>query len=190
VATGVSEDTKKVIQHMKQLLGIAFRAILLLIVFSVIGLGVNLLSSKPLPWVYVPPTEVEVDGLKVRLIGEKEALRFLQDPSTIFVDTRKQEHYAERHVKGAVSLPANDVEERFPLVQPLLPEESRLVLYCYGPECEDAERVADFLAPMNYRNMVIMSSGFPGWEEAGYPVEGSGGKASSGRETGKSGGKP
>lgn len=174
---------------MKHIFGIALRALLLLIVFSSIGLVVNLFSSKPLPWVYVPPTEVEVAGLKVQLIDEKAAVKYLDDPSTIFVDTRKAEHFAERHVKGAVSLPARDMEERFPLVQPLLPEESRLVLYCYGPECEDAEKVAEFLAPMGYQKMVIMSAGFPGWKAAGYPVEGSKGKGASESEAPAEGGK-
>jgi rhodanese-related sulfurtransferase len=174
---------------MKPFLGILLRALLLLIGFSSIGLALNLLSSKPLPWVYVPPTVVEVDGLKVPLIDEKAAFKYLEDPAAIFVDTRKPEHFTEGHVKGAVSLPARDVEERFPLVQPLLPEESLLVLYCYGPECEDAERVAEFIAPMGYRKMTIMSPGFPGWEKAGYPVEGGPGKRDSGSETREDGGK-
>jgi rhodanese-related sulfurtransferase len=175
-------NQKKVIQHMKRFLGIVVRALLLLIVWSCVGLGLNLVSSKPLPWVYVPPQEVELAGVKVPLIDEKEALKYLGDPSTVFVDTRKPEHYAERHVKGAVSLPFLAMEERYPLVQPMLPEENRFIVYCYGPECEEAERVSEFLAQLGYKRLFIMSAGFPGWDKAKYPVEGKGPKDGSGGE--------
>lgn len=34
-----------------------------------------------------------------------------------------------------------------------------------------AERVAAFLAQMGYKNLAVMSGGFPAWLKAGYPVE-------------------
>lgn len=156
---------------MKAFVGIAARALIILLFWSSVGLGINVISSKSIPWVYEPPPDLTISGVKVPLVDEKKALSYLDDPGTTFVDTRKREHYAEGHVKGAVSLPANDKEERFPLVQPLLPEDNRLVLYCYSPECEDAERVAEFLVQLGYNHMVIMSPGFPQWKRAGYPMD-------------------
>jgi rhodanese-related sulfurtransferase len=156
---------------MKAFLGIGFRALIILLFWSSLGLGINLISSKSIPWVYEPPPDLTISGIKVPLVDEKEALTYLDDPATTFVDTRKAEHYEEGHVKGSVSLPAREAEERFPLVQPLLPEENRIVLYCYGPECEDAEHVAEFLAQLGYKKMAIMSPGFPQWKKAGYPME-------------------
>jgi rhodanese-related sulfurtransferase len=164
---------------MKAFVGIVARAMILLLSWSCLGLGINMISSKSIPWVYEPPPDLTVSGVKVPLVDEKEALKYLDDPATTFVDTRKREHYAEGHVKGAVSLPANDKEERFPLVQPLLPEDNRLVLYCYGPECEDAERVAEFLVQLGYNKMMIMSPGFPQWKKAGYPMETTSGEGDS-----------
>jgi len=35
-----------------------------------------------------------------------------------------------------------------------------------------AEKVGEFLARMGYRNLLIMSSGFPAWLKAKYPVDG------------------
>lgn len=155
---------------MKPFIGIAIRALGLLLVWSSIGLAINAVSPKGIPWVYEPPKEIDLSGVKVPLWDEKQAFKYLDDPGTTFVDTRKPEDYGEGHVKGAVSLPRADKEDRFPLVQPLLPEENRLILYCYGPECEDAERVAGFLAQLGYKNMAIMSPGFPQWKKAGYPM--------------------
>ncbi|MGO9567758.1 MAG: rhodanese-like domain-containing protein [Desulfomonilaceae bacterium] len=159
---------------MKEYILILVRAALILVCASFIGLGVNLISPKSLPWKYTPPKEVEVRGVKVPLIDEQAAFRLFGSDGTIFLDTRKNEDYSESHVQGAIFITPEEKEELFPVVQPLLPEEARLILYCYGPECDMAEQVADFLAQLGYTNMMIMSAGFRAWEKAGHPVEGKG----------------
>ncbi len=157
---------------MKEYVLIVVKAVLILVCASLIGLGLNLVSPKPLPWEYIPPNEVEVRGVKVPLIDEQAAFKLFGSEGTVFVDTRKKEDYDEAHVKGAVFLTPEEKEDLFPIVQPFLPEEARLILYCYGPECDMAEQVADFLAQLGYKNMMIMSAGFRAWEKAGHPVEG------------------
>jgi rhodanese-related sulfurtransferase len=159
---------------MKKYILIVVKAVLILVCASLIGLGVNLTRSKPLPLEYVPPKQIEVRGVKIPLIGEQAAFKFFGSDGTVFVDTRKKEDYSESHVKGAVFLGSEEKEDLFPAVQPFLPEDARLILYCYGPECDMAEEVADLLAQLGYRNMMIMSAGFRAWEKAGHPVEGKG----------------
>ena len=156
---------------MKELGVIVSRAFLIVIFWAAIGFGVNALRTTGLSWIYVPPEELLIEGLKVKLVDEKEAARFLNDPETIFVDTRHEQDYRERHVKSAVFLPEENVEERFLTVQGLMPEDGRYILYCYGPECDMAEKVAWFLAKNGYQNMMIMAAGFRAWEKAGYPVD-------------------
>ncbi len=162
---------------MRQLGSIVFRAFLILIFWAAIGLAVNSVRTTGLPWIYVPPEEFSISGVKVKLIDEKEAARFLNDPETIFVDTRHEADYREKHVKSSLFLPEENVEERFLTVQGLMPEDGRYILYCYGPDCDMAEKVAGFLVKNGYKNMMIMASGFSSWEKAGYPVEGQGGKS-------------
>lgn len=163
----------RAIDFMKNFLNMAIRALIIAVVFSLVGLGLNSVSPSGIPLMYTPPEKLVVSGVSIPLIDEVEARRFLEDPSSVFVDTRNEEDFAERHVKGAVFLHPNSVEERFPEVQPLIPEESRVILYCYGPECDMAERVAEFLAQLGYKNMMIMSAGFKSWEKAGFPSESS-----------------
>ncbi|MBI5250561.1 MAG: rhodanese-like domain-containing protein, partial [Desulfomonile tiedjei] len=126
---------------MKDLFLLICRAVSIALFFASIGLFTNLAADVPILWVYAPPREVELAGVTVQLIDEREALKFLDDPATVFVDSRKCDDYANSHVKGAICLPPDDVEQRFPSVEPLMPPESRLILYCYGPECDMAERV-------------------------------------------------
>lgn len=157
---------------MKTVGALLIQASIILVVSSLVGMGLNLVSSKPLPWIYVPPPEVEVSGIKVPLIDEEAARKLFGKPTTVFVDTRTEEDYSKGHVQGSVFLPAHDdMEERFMAVEPLLPRESQLILYCYGPQCEMAEEVARFLAQLGYRQISIMSAGYRAWEKAGYPVE-------------------
>jgi rhodanese-related sulfurtransferase len=159
------------IREMKEVFYIILKAIGIMVIFSLVGLGLNAVSSNGIPLIYTPPHKLVLAGTDVLLISEIEAGNFLNHPGTTFVDTRKEEDYTEKHVKGAVFLSPDNMEERFPEIQPLIPEENRLVLYCYGPECDMAERVALFLAQLGYKNMMIMTAGFRGWEKAGLPVD-------------------
>jgi len=158
---------------MNKLLGTILRAFVIAAAAAAVGLGLNAVSSKPIPWVYVPPTLLELPGgVKVTLIDEKEARKYFDKDGTIFVDSRHRDDYEKKHVKGALFLAPDDKEEQFVAVQPLMPEESRLILYCYGPQCEMAEEVARFLVQLGYKQMMIMTAGFKAWAEAGYPIEG------------------
>jgi rhodanese-related sulfurtransferase len=156
---------------MKEFLSIFFRACAIAIVCGAAGIGANQLASKPVPLIYVPPEVITISDTKVPLLSEKKAFEFFREPNTTFIDTRKQEDFAEAHVKGALHLSPDDVEDNFITVQPLLVDGNKLVLYCYGPECDMAEKVATFLISLGYKDITIMSSGFKAWEKAGLPVE-------------------
>jgi rhodanese-related sulfurtransferase len=157
---------------MKAFGTLVIKALIIAMGFSIIGLILNLGSDQPVPWGYAPPKDIVLAGVRVPLIDENQAAKHFDDGSTVFVDSRKCSDYAKSHVKGAICLPPDDVEERFPAVEPLIPPESRVILYCYGPECDMAEKVGTFLAQMGYKNMMIMTSGFPAWEKAKFPIDG------------------
>jgi rhodanese-related sulfurtransferase len=157
---------------MKTSADLVIRALLIALVFASLGAMVNRASDDPLSWMYALPKQVSLAGVTVPLIDEREAFRFLDDPGTVFIDSRGCLDYAKTHVKGAICLPPEDMEHRFPSMELLIPSESRIILYCYGPECDMAEKVGAFLAQLGYRNLLIMSSGFPSWMKAKYPVDG------------------
>ncbi len=150
---------------------VARRALVIAILFASIGMLSNLLSGKPIDWIYFPPGEMLLAGIKVQLIDAKTARKYLDDSGTVFLDSRECRDYAKSHVKGAICLPPDNVEKRFPAVELLVPPESLVILYCYGPDCDMAERTATFLVQLGYKNMMIMSSGFSEWEKAQFPVE-------------------
>ncbi|MFH0821398.1 MAG: rhodanese-like domain-containing protein [Pseudomonadota bacterium] len=158
-------------QGAKSIFDTAVRALITAVVWGAVGLGINALSSSPAPWIYEPKTFVEIDGLRVDLCDEKRAHELMESADTVFVDARNQSDYNQSRVKDSIFLPPDGVTDRYPSVEPMLPKESLIVLYCYGPECDMAERTAKFLVEMGYKKLAVMSAGFAAWERAGYPVE-------------------
>lgn len=156
---------------MKNLGTIIGRAVLIALIGAVLGVGANLVSSSAIPWIYKPPEQVEISGVKVTLVDENRAREYLDDPGAVFVDTRSDEDFQKGHVRGALNIPSYEMERSYPMVAALMPEDYRIVLYCHGPECDMAEEVAGFLAQLGYERMMIMVSGYPAWEMSGFPVE-------------------
>ncbi len=156
---------------MKRFLWIVARAALLALFGAAVGLGVNLVSPRGIPYVYVPPRVVDLAGVKAPLIDEKEAHKYSNDDRTVFVDAREEKDFTEGRVKGAVNLPSAHKEDAFQRVELLLPKDARLILYCHGPDCRMAEKVGSLLAQLGYKDMMIMETGYDAWEKAGYPVE-------------------
>lgn len=75
------------------------------------------------------------------------------------------EHFARRHLPGALHLPHRLItEER--LSQ--WPAETLFVVYCAGPHCNGADRAALRLAQLG-RKVKIMPGGLTGWEDEGLP---------------------
>jgi rhodanese-related sulfurtransferase len=156
---------------MISLSSLVFRAGAIVLVFFLIGVGSNLIRARPLHWLYVPPTEITILNHKIPLVSSKEAIKWLDDPLVVFVDTRDDKDYLKGHVRGAVSLSPDDKEQKFPGIEPLMPQGSKLILYCYGPDCDMAEHVALFLIDFGYSDIMIMKDGYPGWEQNGFPTQ-------------------
>ncbi|MDD3472060.1 MAG: rhodanese-like domain-containing protein [Syntrophaceae bacterium] len=159
--------------RFSDILKLAISSLAILIILSFLGLAVNYVSPRGISLVYSPPPEIQINGISVPLIDEKQALNHLNDPGWVFIDTRHKEHYDLAHVSGAIFLSPEEIQDRFIEVQPFINEDSSLILYCYGPDCDMAEKVVAFLSQMGFTKFMIMISGFPAWQSAGYPVESS-----------------
>lgn len=157
---------------MKTFVTLLAKSFAIAAVLCSVGLMANFAADNPVPLIYSPPQTVELFGVKVPLIDEKLAFKFFNEPTTLFIDSRKYADYARSHVEGAIHLSPDGVESKFQLLDGMISQDSRIILYCYGPECDMAERVALFLAQLGYKEMMIMTAGFAKWEKSDYPVKG------------------
>jgi rhodanese-related sulfurtransferase len=156
---------------LKFLFTVIVRAALIALAFSIVGLGANLIPSRHIPWIYSPAQEIIVSGQKLPVISTEDASKSINDPLNIFIDTREEKDYMKGHVAGAFSLPPDEKEIRFPGLEPMITSDARLIVYCYGPECDMAEKVAAFLLDLGYPNLAIMQEGYLEWEKKGFPIE-------------------
>ena len=88
-------------------------------------------------------------------------------PYTI-VDVRGRDSHARGHVPGALSVPTSTIDQD---VADGLPG-GLLVVYCWGPGCNGAQRSARVLAECG-REVKEMIGGFEYWVREGLPVVGS-----------------
>jgi phage shock protein E len=86
----------------------------------------------------------------------------------VVVDVRGAEEYNAGHVQGAVNIPIDELEERLDE----LPDDRLVVTYCNMQHrgSSRGEQAAGMLDEQGYRAQAL-DGGFPGWRDAGYPVE-------------------
>ncbi|MGC8667017.1 MAG: ArsR/SmtB family transcription factor [Chthonomonadales bacterium] len=99
-------------------------------------------------------------------IEKDELLRRMREGEAIVLDVRPPEEFAAGHVRGAVSIPLQALEEY--LGQ--LPRDRRIVAYCRGPYCVLAAEAVRVLRRNGFQ-AVRMKEGYPEWRDAGLPVE-------------------
>jgi rhodanese-related sulfurtransferase len=87
-------------------------------------------------------------------------------PGIVVVDTRSAESWAQGHVEGAVHLPTAEIAAR---AAALVPEGATVVVYCWGPGCNGAQKAALEFAKLG-RPVKEMIGGFEYWAREGYPV--------------------
>jgi rhodanese-related sulfurtransferase len=96
-----------------------------------------------------------------------EQLRSRMDHgNAVLVDVRPEAEYRAGHIRGAVSIPLANLEQR--LKQ--LPKRKAIVAYCRGPYCVFADEAVRLLQARGYRAQRL-EVGFPEWKMLGLPVE-------------------
>jgi len=152
--------------------------VVVLIIGLLAGFSNNALSSRSIPLVgrwdkaYGAPSpggahdatrgNIEIDG--------GEALRLFQE-GAIFLDARPAEPYAERHIRGAYSLPEKQLAAQMEELLAMIEGDRKAVVYCQSMECDEAHLLARALREAGIREVFVFAGGMKEWEAAGYPVE-------------------
>lgn len=96
-----------------------------------------------------------------------------QDGRIIFVDARDEDHYQDGHIPGACQLNPYHPEKELGNVLPLCQAAQKVIVYCTGGECEDADTTAILLQDSGVpaTNLFVYGGGFTEWEDRHLPVE-------------------
>jgi len=160
-------------ENKKKIWILALRQGLSLIVISVaIALTVN--QFRPGGINTVSDWSVEVrftsadDALMV--ISFEEAGKLFELQEATFIDARSEEHYHQGHIKGALSLPWQSVNDYFIEIADQLDTNEPIITYCDGETCELSHELAVFLKDMGFNDSRVLVNGWSLWLKAGLPV--------------------
>jgi rhodanese-related sulfurtransferase len=100
-------------------------------------------------------------GEEVEAVGREELLARLSRGDAVLVDVRPAEEYEAGHIRGARSIPIDELERR--LAE--LPEDREVIAYCRGPFCAYAHEAVRTLERAG-RNARRLQEGWPEWNLA------------------------
>jgi rhodanese-related sulfurtransferase len=143
------------------------RILLIFLLGASVGLLSNAISPKRIPLIAPPRKAPKPEDL----VPLPQARDQWNSGSAFFLDARKPEDFAAGHIANALNLPAEDFDELFPKLAPMLPPDGAIVVYCDGTDCELSQRLADQLRERGYTNVHLLFDGWTAWRKAGFPTE-------------------
>jgi rhodanese-related sulfurtransferase len=105
-------------------------------------------------------------GDDVDAVGRDELIARLIKGDVVIVDVRPAEEFDAGHIKGARSIPLEELEDR--LAE--LPANREIVAYCRGPYCAYAHDAVRRLQATG-RQARRLEEGWPEWRLAGQPTD-------------------
>ena len=149
------------------------QAILLVLISILIGIGSNIISSKPIPWFAVKLAVVENVDTKsedpiLAAITLEQARNFF-DESVLFVDARDEGYFEAGHIQGAIK--NIFLMELIFNIEEKQSKNTSLVIYCGDPGCGDSEQLAYDLKDLGFTKLYVFKGGWLEWSKAGYPSE-------------------
>lgn len=105
------------------------------------------------------------DRDRLETVDRKELAKRLRAGDVVLLDVRPAAEYAAGHIRGAVSVPIDELSKRLREV----PKDGEVVAYCRGPYCVYADDAVRMLRKRGYR-AARLEDGFPEWKSAGLPI--------------------
>lgn len=90
----------------------------------------------------------------------------LEKSGVVLIDSRPAKPYANGHIAGAISIPADDLTGKGAALLPA-DKTTPLIFYCGGITCGLSSASAKAAKEMGYSNIKVMLKGAPGWKKAG-----------------------
>lgn len=105
------------------------------------------------------------DRDRLRTMSRDDLQRRLRDGDVVVLDVRPEPEYASGHIRGAVSIPVKELQDRLGEI----PDGAKVVAYCRGPYCVYADDAVRTLTTKGI-HAARLEDGFPEWASARLPT--------------------
>lgn len=106
-----------------------------------------------------------------RTVTLDQVRRLMAERRGVIYDARSEEDFAAGHIPGAKNIPFVGFEKHFDEIMSYS-QDTLIIVYCTGPDCELGRGLCDFLVEMKFRRVVLYDGGWEEWSKANLPVEG------------------
>ena len=149
------------------------QAVAVIIAASAIGFFVNYFRDDGLnikkDWSV--KARMTTDSGESLIIPLKQAEKIFAENKAVFIDAWSQEDYSRSHIKGALSLPMHEIDEKFMDISQKLPRDKLIVTYCDGETCSLSHDLAEFLLSAGFNRVKVLINGLTVWKKADMPLE-------------------
>ncbi len=145
----------------------------ILLIATVVAVAVNQLRPDerlPLLATHRPAATAQTPDEEERISLQQARQLFAQD-GAIFLDARPRDDYLRGHIRGALSLPWMEVDERIADIADRLSADKIIITYCDGERCTLSHHLARYLKDMGFGRVRVLTNGWSLWRQNGLPVE-------------------
>ncbi len=145
----------------------------ILLLAATAGLGINSLRTDGLSLStdWSPAARMALASGENLLIPLEEAKDHFLARTALYLDARPKDTYDQGHIKGALNLPLEDLDDRYTDVVAHIPTDKLIITYCEGITCDLSEELARFLREDGFENVKVLADGWTVWRNAHLPVE-------------------
>lgn len=109
--------------------------------------------------------------MRAKTITKRELIKFMDTGERFkLVDVLSSEHFSQEHIKGAISLPQDEIEKRASRVLP--DKNERIIVYCASFDCQASTNAARKLQELGYTDLLDYKGGLKSYKETGRRLEG------------------
>jgi rhodanese-related sulfurtransferase len=144
---------------------------ILLVTIALSGYSAWVQSQRPSA-VRRPVATDDVAGIP--LLRRDDAKALWEASSTLFVDVRSSIDYEFGHIQGAISIPDEEFENRFPDQKSRLERAKTIIVYCQNRDCGKSLWSAIRLRNVGLSQAVIYPEGWNDWVLHDLPMVGTG----------------
>ena len=149
-----------------------WQSVLILSIAAALSLSVNHFRQGGLPLFGSPTAGFSGPKTAVEpVISIEEARALFLTNGAVFIDARPAEAYRSGHIRGALNLPSESLEESLSAVTAQIPTDSLIITYCDGESCTLSKEAALELSARGYPNVLVLVNGWSVWQDAGLPTE-------------------